>query len=124
MTQAYEIIEHPSGVPVIHWRGTWKGSLSFVLGIGPTLSAQRQTILVFLHQSPTPASAGDIISRTGSDYECVRKMLQRMAQQGDLVSPARGLYTTPTHPSLADFPHSTIPVPIVSTVPIPENAPA
>jgi hypothetical protein len=100
-TLAYEIIEHPSGVPVIHWRGTWQGSLAFVLGMSPALSAQRQTILAFLHQSQAPASAGEIISRTGFDYECVRKMLQRMAQQGDLMSPARGLYTTPHHPCLA-----------------------
>src|SRR5712691_11447083 len=97
---AYEVVEHPSGVPVIHWRGTWLGSLSFILGMSPALSAQRQTILAFLHQSLAPASAGDIISRTGSDYECVRKMIQRMAQEGDLVSPARGLYTTPNHPCL------------------------
>jgi hypothetical protein len=71
-------VEHPSGVPVIHWRGTWQGSLSFVLGMGPALSAQRQAILAFLHQSPAPASAGDIISHIGFDYEPVRKMLQRM----------------------------------------------
>jgi hypothetical protein len=71
-------VEHPSGVPVIHWRGSWQGSLAFVLGMSPVLSAQRQAILAYLHQSPAPAGAGDISSHIGFDYEPVRKMLQRM----------------------------------------------
>jgi hypothetical protein len=41
-------------------------------------------------------------------------MLLRMKMAGELVSPARGLYTTANHPCLLHFTNDTPPVPNVS----------
>src|SRR5207253_2773205 len=46
----------------------------------------------------------DILEATSYDHNAGRKMLGRMCRAGELVSPARGLYTTANHTCLV---HST-----------------
>jgi hypothetical protein len=71
-------------------------------------------------------NARSLTSITGFSYENVRKLLQRMvhAREPQLVSPARGLYTTLGHPCLAkpaaanvSTPPAEPPVPTVASVP-------
>src|SRR5207253_3033448 len=87
----------------------------------PIHSSQRQSILRFLHESPTARTINDILQATSYDYEAGRKMIIRMRMAGELVSPARGLYTTSGHPCLASFPDpssTSQPNPTPSPVPI------
>src|SRR5713226_9543665 len=95
---SYEIVEHTSGAPVILWLGIWQDSQS----PASTLSAQRQAILAYLQQLTLPSTASSLATDIGYGYERVRKMLQRMLKEGKLVSPARGLYTTPGNPCLGE----------------------
>jgi aryl-alcohol dehydrogenase-like predicted oxidoreductase len=95
-------------------------------------SLLQQTILTTLQQCAAPMNARSLTSITGFPYENVRKLLQRMvhARQPQLVSPARGLYTTLGHPCLAQpaaassTPPPEPPVPTVAPVPIVATVPA
>src|SRR6266568_1547069 len=67
-----------------------------------------------LRQSPVdpfhaPAPTSPLLQATSYDREAGRKMLLRMKMAGELVSPARGLYTTANHPCLLHFSNDTSP---------------
>src|SRR6266567_1865966 len=64
-------------------------------------SLLHQRIVSALHASAAPMNARSLTTITGFNYELVRKTLRRMFDDGDLACPARGLYTTPGHPCLA-----------------------
>ncbi len=64
------------------------------------------------------------LSSGAEEYDNVRKLLNRMLHAGQVVSPARGLYTLPGHPCLAQYPvldPSTAPASPVPTVPTVSN---
>src|SRR5260370_1932403 len=93
----------------------------------------QQAILSQLQEYSGPMNARSLTSITGFPYENVRKLLQRMvhAMEPQVVSPARGLYTTLGHPCLAQpaassgTPPPEPPVPTVAPVPDePEQAEA
>ncbi len=54
---------------------------------------------------------------------CVPLKLQRMHHAGELVSPSRGLYTTPGHPCLAQHTLDTNTIPPNTPVPTVPNVP-
>jgi hypothetical protein len=64
-------------------------------------SLLRQDILAVLKDSITPLGPQEITERTGYNYSTIRATLRRMHLAQEIVSPARGLYTTPHHPCLA-----------------------
>ena len=101
---SYEIVATQHGIPTLHWFGQRDPSHLTLLSTGPLHSSQRQSILRFLHESSTPRTINDILQAASYDYEAGRKMIRRMRMAGELVSPARGLYTTSGHPCLASFP--------------------
>jgi hypothetical protein len=115
----YDILSSQAGIPLLHWFGERDHAQLARLCTAPLRSPHRQAILRFLHNSPSPQSIPDILQATSYDEEAGRKMLVRMKMAGELVSPARGLYTTANHPCLA---HVSIvpdtPSPSVSNVPI------
>ena len=104
----FDLVLSPSGIPTLHPLGDYA-----IPDPTPLPSFQRQHLLDTLRDSTTPLSPQAVASLTGGSYEAARKMLQRLLHDGDLVSPARGLYTIPNHPSL----NSTSPVPNVPNVP-------
>ena len=115
----YDLHISPQAIPTLHALGERDLSHLSRLSTAPLHSPHRQAILHFLQTSTTPQTIPTILNATSYDHEAGRKMLIRMKQSGELLSPARGLYTTPHHPSLSE-PHPEIsPVPIVPTVPTP-----
>src|SRR5438105_14649262 len=66
-------------------------------------------------------SRADILQATSYDHNAGRKMLVRMRMAGELVSLARGLYTTANHPCLLKSTDDTPPVPNVPSVPSPQS---
>jgi hypothetical protein len=115
----YDILASQAGIPIIHWLGEREHSHLARLCTGPLRSPHRQAILHFLHNSPSPQSIPQILQATCYDHEAGRKMLLRMKMAGELISPARGLYTTANHPSLPPRTDNPPPVPNVPTVPEP-----
>ncbi len=118
------------GVLALDWLGTYAHPMPFFEDsemplCGRNYSLLHQTILRTLEECAAPMNARSLTSITGFPYENVRKMLQRMihARQPEVVSPARGLYTTLGHPCLAKPAASTstpppqTPVPTVAPVP-------
>jgi hypothetical protein len=96
------------GVLVLDWLGTYAHPMPFFEDsemqlCGRNYSLLKQTILRTLRECAAPMNARSLTSITGFPHENVRKMLQRMihAIQPEVVSPARGLYTTLGHPCLA-----------------------
>jgi hypothetical protein len=69
------------------------------------------------NQEPPSFMAGSVSKESFQDYESIRKMLQRMHHAGELVSPSRGLYTTPGHPCLAQHTLDTNTIPPNTPVP-------
>jgi hypothetical protein len=67
-------------------------------------SRQRQDLLDTLRQSDAPLDAITLSRTCIQSYHALRKMLQRLVHEGQLVSPARGLFTTPGHLCLLHFP--------------------
>ncbi len=122
---AYDILASESGIPTIHWLGEQDYSHLARLCTGPLRSPHRQAILRFLQNSTSPQSIQDILKATSYDDVAGRKMLERMRLARELVSPARGLYTTANHPCLVHFTGDTPPVPNVPTSqnPPPPNPP-
>src|SRR6266566_718208 len=116
-TLAYDILASEAGVPTIHWLGQRDHDQLTRLCTGPIRSPYRQAILRFLQHSDTPQTIPDILQATSYDREAGRKMLLRMKMAGELVSPARGLYTTANHPCLLHFSNDTSPVPNVPSIP-------
>src|SRR3989440_228486 len=103
---AYDLLASEAGMPTIHWLGQRDHDQLTRLWTGPMRSPYRQAILRFLQHSDTPRTIPDILEATSYDREAGRKMLVRMKMAGELVSPARGLYTTANHPCLYGFPSS------------------
>ncbi len=120
---AYDILASESGTPTIHCLGERDHSHLALLCTGPLRSPHRQAILRFLQNSASPQSIQEILKVTCYDQEAGRKMLFRMRMAGELVSPARGLYTTANHPSLAHPTDDTPPVPNVPSVPASQSPP-
>ncbi|MDQ6660318.1 MAG: hypothetical protein M3Z24_05065, partial [Chloroflexota bacterium] len=122
---SYQIAVTDPNIPALHWLGPCARSSLTRLCTGPLRSPQRQAILHFLHESPTPHSLQDILHATCYDYEAGRKMVLRMKQAGELVQfPSGSLYTTPNHPCLAHHPLDAHPDPVslesaVPAVPLP-----
>ena len=114
---AYNILASEAGIPTIHWLGERDRCQLMRLCICPIRSPHRQAILRFLWNSATPQTIDDILNATSYDNNAGRKMLVRMKLAGELVSPARGLYTTANHPCLAQPIDDTPPAPNVPTVP-------
>ena len=117
-TLAYNLLTSESGIPTLHWLGDRDPGQLARLCTGPLRSPYRQAILRFLRNSDAPQAIPDILKATSYDREAGRKMLVRMTQAGELVSPARGLYTTVNHPCLANFPTDPPSAPNVSNVPM------
>jgi len=95
------------GVLALDWLGTYAHPMPFfedseMYLCGRNYSLLQQTILTTLQQCAAPMNARSLTSITGFPYENVRKLLQRMvrAREPQVVSPARGLYTTSGHPCL------------------------
>jgi hypothetical protein len=120
---AYDILSSEVGTPIIHWLGERDHSHLARLCTGPLRSPHRQAILRFLQNSTSPQSVQETLKATCYDHEAGRKMLVRMKMAGELVSPARGLYTTANHPCLVHFTDNTPPVPNVPSVPSPQSPP-
>jgi hypothetical protein len=121
----YQITSHDQGIPTIHWLGEYDQSTSSYVDPDPPLSSSRQAILASLQASSTPLDASTLVKATSQNYENLRKTLQRMLHAGQVVSPARGLYTLPGHPCLAQYStndNSSAPIPPVPTVPIVPSA--
>ncbi len=103
-TLYYEILGPAGGAPIINWLGaeehpdsTPEEGPSGRLGIIHILT------LAALKKASTALSARQL-SSGAEEYENVRKLLNRMLHSGEVVSPARGLYTLPGHPCLAQYP--------------------
>ncbi len=86
-------------IPTIHWLGESHTSASTLHAQQIPLSRERQHILQVLQASPVPLGPQEIAERTGQDYTTLRQTLHRMHAAQELISPARGLYTTLTHPT-------------------------
>src|SRR6266571_4929846 len=114
---AYDILASQAGIPLIQWLGERDHTQLARLCTGPLRSPHRQAILRFLHNSLSPQSIPQILTATSYDHEAGRKMLLRMKMAGELVSPARGLYTTANHHSLPPRTNDAPPVPAVPSVP-------
>ncbi len=120
---AYDILASEAGIPAIHWLGERDHGQLTRLCTGPIRSPYRQAILRFLQNSDTPQAIPDILEATSYDREAGRKMLVRMKMAGELVSPARGLYTTAHHPCLLHLTDQTPSVPNVPSAPSSQNTP-
>jgi hypothetical protein len=121
-TLYYEILGPADGAPIINWLGaeehpdsTPEEGPSGRLGILHILT------LAALKDASMALSAREL-SCDDEEYNNVRKLLNRMLHAGQVVSPARGLYTLPGHPCLAQYPvldpsnAPASPVPTVSSV--------
>lgn len=113
----YNTCQSPDGLPTFAFLGNYDHSLLTRLCTGPLHSVHRQAILHFLHDSLTPQTISTILTSTCYDHEAGRKMLLRMKDAGELISPARGLYTIPNHPSFSKQTNAPSPVPNVPTIP-------
>src|SRR6266568_373340 len=114
---AYDLLASEVGIPTIHWLGQRDHDQLTRLCTGPIRSPYRQAILRFLQHSDAPQTIEDVLEATSYDRDAGRKMLSRMKRAGELVSPARGLYTTANHPCLLHFTNDPPSVPNVSSVP-------
>src|SRR6266702_3718828 len=114
---AYDLLASEVGIPTIHWLGQRDHDQLTRLCTGPIRSPYRQAILRFLQHSDAPQTIEDVLEATSYDRDAGRKMLVRMKMAGELVSPARGLYTTANHLRLLHFSNDTSPVPNVPNVP-------
>ncbi len=118
---AYDLLASEAGIPIIHWLGERDRFQLTRLCTGPIRSPYRQAILRFLQHSDAPQTIPNVLEATSYDREAGRKMLERMKMAGELVSPARGLYTTANHPCLLHFTNDPPPVSSGSNVPNPTH---
>jgi hypothetical protein len=124
-TLYYEILGSAHGAPIINWLEAAEHPDSLPEGPTGRLGIIHILTLAALKDASRALSAREL-SSGAEEYENVRKLLNRMLHSGEVVSPARGLYTLPDHPCLAQYPvldPSTAPaspdpaVPNVSNVP-------
>jgi archaellum biogenesis ATPase FlaH len=124
-TLCYEILGPARGTPIINWLGEVKEDPDLLDNPydhpgGDDLSISRMMLMATLKVSRTALRATDLADSPGKDYENTRKLLRRMLCSGQVVSPARGLYTVPGHPCLAQYPshnNSATPASPVPTIP-------
>src|SRR6266581_2918004 len=126
---SFQLCAGEQGILALDWLGVYTHPTPpYQDGDLPPLSCRNrsllhQRIVSALHASAAPMNARSLTTITGFNYELVRKTLRRMFDDGDLACPARGLYTTPGHPCLAQPAASTStpppepPVPTVASVP-------
>jgi AAA domain len=127
---SFQLSAGEQGVLALDWLGTYAHPMPFYQDseiplVSRNYSLLQQTILSTLQECAAPMNARSLTTITGFSYENVRKLLQRMvhAREPQLVSPARGLYTTLGHPCLAKpaassgTPPAEPPVPTVASVP-------
>ena len=119
---AYHTVASEAGTSTIHWLGERDPSHLVRLSTGPLRSPQRQAILRFLQNSASPRGHNEILEAACYDDKAGRKMIWRMKLAGELVSTARGLYTTPNHPCLAQSTDEIPPVTNVTSVSRPSTA--
>jgi AAA domain len=121
-TLYYEFLGPVGGTPVINWLGAEEHPDSTTTeGPSGKLGIVRIMVLGALENSSEALDARAASRHSGEDYDNVRKILNRMLHAGQVVSPARGLYTLPGHPCLAQYPvldTSTAAASPVSSVPI------
>jgi aryl-alcohol dehydrogenase-like predicted oxidoreductase len=127
---SFQLTPNEQGILTLDWLGAYAHPMPFYQDseiplVSRNYSLLQQTILCTLQECAAPMNARSLTTITGFSYENVRKLLQRMvhAREPQLVSPARGLYTTLGHPCLAKPAASTStpppdpPVPTVASVP-------
>jgi len=100
-TLTYQITFSHQGIPTMRYLGETSTSVSTLRSLQNPLSLERQQILQLLQASPIPLGPQEIAERTAQDYTTVRQTLRRMLTTQELITPARGLYTTPTPSSTA-----------------------
>src|SRR6266705_711727 len=104
---SFQLCAGEQGILALDWLGVYTHPTPpYQDGDLPPLSCRNrsllhQRIVSALHASAAPMNARSLTTITGFNYELVRKTLRRMFDDGDLACPARGLYTTPGHPCLA-----------------------
>src|SRR6266702_3084619 len=104
---SFQLCAGEQGILALDWLGVYTHPAPpYQHGDLPLLSCRNrsllhQRIVSALHASAAPMNARSLTTITGFTYELVRKTLRRMFDDGDLACPARGLYTTPGHPCLA-----------------------
>ncbi len=121
-TLYYEILGPANGAPIINWLGAEEHPDS-TTSEGPSgrLGILHILTLAALKDASRALGAREL-SSGAEEYDNVRKLLNRMLHAGQVVSPARGLYTLPDHPCLAQYPvldpstPAASPVPSVSSV--------
>ncbi len=129
------ISPQPSGIPTIQWLGEYIGSVISspdAEEIQNKRSELRQDILKFLSIFPEPLNAQDLTELIPFTYDNIRKTLQRMTQSGDIISPARGLYTvTPSTRAIYESNVPSVPTDPITFTPVdigmssmPANLPA
>ncbi len=125
-TLYYEILGPVGGAPIINWLGAEEHPDS-TTSEGPSGKLGILHILTLAALKDASRALGARELSSGADeYDNVRKLLNRMLHAGQVVSPARGLYTLPGHPCLAQYPvldPSTAPAPPVPTVPSVSSVP-
>src|SRR6266702_826757 len=110
---SFQFTTDEQGVLVLDWLGVYMHPTppyedsDFPPLSGRNRSLLHRRIVSALHSSAAPMNARSLTTITGFTYELVRKTLRRMFDDGDLACPARGLYTTPGHPCLAQ-PHRVL----------------
>ena len=121
-TLYYEILGPANGAPIINWLGAEEHPDSRPEeGPSGRLGIIHILTLAALKDASSALSAREL-SCDDEEYNNVRKLLNRMLHAGQVVSPARGLYTLPGHPCLAQYPvldtstAAASPVPNVSSV--------
>jgi aryl-alcohol dehydrogenase-like predicted oxidoreductase len=127
---SFQLTPNEQGILTLDWLGAYAHPMPFYQDseiplVSRNYSLLQQTILCTLQECAAPMNARSLTTISGFSYENVRKLLQRMvhAREPQLVSPARGLYTTLGHPCLAKPAASTStpppdpPVPTVASVP-------
>jgi len=102
-TLSYEFLGPIGGTPYIHWLGAEEHPDSAPEGPRGRLGVIHLLTLGLLESASTAQSAREL-SDGEDEYQSVRKLLNRMLHAGEVVSPARGLYTLPGHPCLAQYP--------------------
>jgi len=103
-TLYYEILGPANGAPIINWLGAEEHPDS-TTSEGPSgrLGILHILTLAALKDASRALGAREL-SSGAEEYDNVRKLLNRMLHADQVVSPARGLYTLPGHPCLAQYP--------------------
>ncbi len=122
-TLYYEILGPANGAPIINWLGAEEHPDS-TTSEGPSgrLGILHILTLAALKDASRALGAREL-SSGAEEYDNVRKLLNRMLHAGQVVSPARGLYTLPDHPCLAQYPVLDPSTPAASPVPSVSNIP-